>query len=162
MANRREAAKRRRVESWVDEPRIDALEKVTGRAKYIEDLPDLPGTVYAAALRSPYSHARIVSVDSSRAERLPGVLGAVTRECLGELDLAGIGAEGGGGPAGRGTVRDQTFITTDKARFDGDLLGMVAAVDLRTARRAVELVNVEYEIRPTVFSVAEALAAGAP
>jgi len=162
MANRREAAQRRPVESWVDEPRIDALEKVTGRAKYIEDLPDLPGTVYAAALRSPYSHARIVSVDASRAERLPGVLGAVTRECLGELDLAGIGAEGGGGPAGRGTVRDQTFITTDKARFDGDLLGMVAAVDLRTARRAVELVNVEYEILPTVFSVAEALSAGAP
>ncbi len=155
MADRRQAAQRRPVEPWVDEPRIDSLQKVTGQAKYIEDLPDLPGTVYAVALRSPYSHARIISMDSSRAERLPGVFGAVTRECLGELNLAGMAK-------GRGTVRDQNFITTDKARFDGDLLGMIAAIDLRTARRAIESVDIKYEILPTVFSVPEALATGAP
>jgi len=133
-----------------EEPRVDSLEKVTGRARYVEDLPDLPGTVYAAALRSPYSHARILSVDSSRAERLPGVMGVLHR---GNLDSFGLNLHKKKG--------DQNFITTDKARFDGDLLGMVAAADLRTAQRAVELVEVEYEVLPVVFSVEEALSSGA-
>jgi len=132
-----------------DELRIDAREKVTGQTKYIEDLPDLPGTVYGAALRSPYSHARILSVDSSRAERLPGVLGVLDRE---RLDGLNPHVKSG----------DQGFITIDKARFDGDLLGMVAAVDLRTARQAVGLIEAKYEPLPAVFSVAETLAPGAP
>jgi CO/xanthine dehydrogenase Mo-binding subunit len=61
-----------------------------------------------------------------------------------------------------GDTTDQHFIAVDKARFDGDLVGVVAAVDLRTARRAAELVDVEYEILPPVFSPEEALAPGAP
>jgi len=63
-------------------PRIDLKDKVTGAAIYVEDLPDLPGTAYGAALLSPYSHARIRSIDSSAALKLPGVLAVVDREHL--------------------------------------------------------------------------------
>ena len=135
----------------VEQPRIDIKAKVTGQGKYVEDLPVPPGTGYAAALRSPYSHARIVSIDASRAERAPGVLAVLHRDNVGEY---GVHDE-------HPTV-DNHFITTDKARFDGDLLGMVVATDQRTARHAVDLIEVEYERLPTLFSPAEALAPGAP
>lgn len=136
----------------VDAPRTDAWEKVTGSAVYIEDLPEPPGTIYAAPLHSPYAHARVASIDSSRAARLPGVREVLDREHLDEFDVHPEGS----------TSLDPDFIATDKARFQGDLLGMVAATDLRTARRAVELIEVEYELLPPVFSAAEALAPGAP
>src|SRR6266571_543915 len=70
-----------------DAPRIDSREKVTGAATYVEDLPDLPGTLYAAPLQSPYSHARIARIDSSRAAQLPGVLGVLDRSNLHEFDV---------------------------------------------------------------------------
>ena len=57
----------------VQTPRVDAVPKVTGRAVYTEDLPLPPGTLYGAILRSPYAHARLVSMDARRAERLPGI-----------------------------------------------------------------------------------------
>ena len=63
-------------------PRIDLKDKVTGRAQYVEDLPDLPNTAYGATLLSPYSHARILSIDASEALKMPGVLGIVDREHL--------------------------------------------------------------------------------
>jgi 4-hydroxybenzoyl-CoA reductase subunit alpha len=135
----------------VDPPRVDIRDKVSGGAQYLDDLPDLPGTVYAAALRSPYSHAKIVSIDSSRAERLEGVLAVLDREHLDEYD---VHFEQGG--------VNNYFITTDRARFDGDMLAMVVATDLRTARCAVELIDVDYDLRPTLFTVNEALAPGAP
>ena len=131
--------------SWNDPPRIDLWDKVTGQTKFIEDLPDLPGTVYAATLRSPYSHARILSIDSSEAARLPGVLGILDRDNMGDLKP-------------RWKSGEQSFMTLDKARFDGDVLGLVAAVDLRTARRAVELIKVEYELLPPIFSAEDAIA----
>src|SRR5262249_35268908 len=146
---------------WTDEPRVDAHDKVTGQARYVEDLPEVPGMVYGACLRSPYSHARIVSIDTTRAEALPGVLGVLDRA---HLDGVDPGAKvGEAAPAAiRGTTAELGFITTDKARFQGDLLGMVAAVDRRTAERAVALIDVEYEVLPPVFSAAEALDPAAP
>ncbi len=150
------------METWEDSPRIDLREKVTGQAKFIEDLPDQPGMVYAAPLRSPYSHARIISIDSSRAERLPGVLGVLDRDHLDGLNPHVRVGEYSGRTGEHGLTADQHFLTVDKARFDGDLLGMVAAEHLRTARRAVELIEVKYELLPPVFSVEEALAPGAP
>ncbi len=149
MVTPRKLAKKQTVEVRGDALRIDALEKVTGQTKYIEDIPDLPGTIYAAAIRSPYSHARILSIDSSKAERLSGVLGVLDREHLDGLNS-------------HVKVGDQGFITIDKARFDGDLLGMIAAVDLRTAHRALELIDVNYEPLPPVFSAKEALTPGTP
>ena len=84
----------------VHTPRVDAVPKVTGRAVYTEDLPLPPGTLYGAILRSPYAHARPVSIDAQRAERLPGVHAVVTREHLGDinpfLDPATYGAQGEG------------------------------------------------------------------
>ncbi len=56
-----------KIENWKAEPRADLQEKVVGKAKYVEDLPDLPGMVYGAQLLSPYSHAWILSIDSSKA-----------------------------------------------------------------------------------------------
>jgi CO/xanthine dehydrogenase Mo-binding subunit len=64
-------------------PRVDAVPKVTGRAVYTEDLPLPPDTLYDAILRSPYAHARLVSINAQQAERLPGVHALVTREHLG-------------------------------------------------------------------------------
>jgi CO/xanthine dehydrogenase Mo-binding subunit len=147
---------------WEDRPRVDARAKVTGQAKYVEDLPALPGLAYVAALRSPYSHARIVSIDAARALALPGVLGVLDREHLDGLDpFAKVEPTRHEVVAAGGTA-DQSFLTTDKARFDGDLIALVAATDLRTARYAVSLIDVEWEVLPPVFSAAEALAPGAP
>lgn len=150
-----------KVEHWDDQPRIDSRDKVSGRAVYIEDLPDPPGMAFGAPLLSPYSHARIVSIDSSKAEALPGVFGVLDREHLRgfnpSLPVPTPTAHVAWKPAS-----DETFITVDKVRFDGELVAVVAAKDLRTARRAAELIEVEYEILPAVFDAGAALEPGAP
>src|SRR5713226_3435156 len=158
---RRAAAPHQAVEHWADEPRGDSWEKVTGHALYVEDLPVPPRMVHAATLRSPYSHARIVSIDTSKAERLSGVVGILDREHLdGMSALIPLSPHDpvGGRPAkpGWGLIGDEQFLATDKVRYDGDVIAVVAAVDLRTARRAVELIDVEYELLPVVFSAEEA------
>lgn len=146
------------ADNWADQPRIDSLEKVTGQAKYVEDLPDLPGMAFGANLLSPYSHARILAIDSSKAERLPGVLAVLHRERLEGLDSML--------PAHSHEIfklsSDQPFIATDKVRFDGELVAQVVAEDFRTARRAAELIEIEYEPLPPVLDAEEALAPGAP
>jgi len=131
--------------------RVDALEKVTGQAKYVDDLPHLPRMAFAAAFRSPYSHARILSIDSSEAERLPGVYGVIRMNQVGSTHINLTR-----------TAADQIPVSMDKARYDGDFVGMVAAANLRTARQAAARVHVEYEILTPVFSAEEALAPGAP
>jgi CO/xanthine dehydrogenase Mo-binding subunit len=147
-----------KIQNHEESPRIDLQDKVTGAAKYIDDLPDLPGMAYAATLLSPYSHARIRSIDSSKAERLPGVLGIVHRDRLDGLNPLL--------PAHRHELfnlsPDQPFVAVDKVRFDGELVALVAAEDMRTARRAVELIEVDYEPLPPVCDATEALAPGAP
>ena len=140
------------------QPRIDLREKVTGQAQYIEDLPDLPQTAYAATLLSPYSHARILSIDATEAEKSPGVLAVLDREHLDgqnpRLKLA---------PHEHFKLTDdQDFIAIDKVRFDGDLVAVVVADDLRSAQRALEKIRVEYEPLPPVFDAVEALTPGAP
>ena len=139
-------------------PRIDLKEKVTGQALYIEDLPDLPSTAYGATLLSPYSHAKILSIDAAEAERSPGVLAVLDREHLDgqnpRLKLA---------PHEHFKLTDdQDFIAVDKVRFDGELVAVVVAEDLRSAERALEKIHVEYEPLTPVFDAVEALAPGAP
>jgi len=131
--------------------RVDALEKVTGQAEYVEDLPHSPGMAFAAAFRSPYSHARILSIDSSAAERIAGVYGVIMAREFGATHINLTRA-----------ASDQLEVQMDKVRFDGDFVGMVAAVDLRTARHAASQVDVQYELLPPVFTAEEALAPGAP
>ena len=139
-------------------PRIDLREKVTGQAQYVEDLPDLPSTAFGATLLSPYAHARILSIDSSDAEKSPGVLAVLDREHLDgqnpRLKLA---------PHEHFKLTDdQDFIAIDKVRFEGELVAAVVAEDLRSAQRALDKIRVEYEPLPPLFDAVEALAPGAP
>jgi len=140
------------------QPRIDLREKVTGQAQYIEDLPDLPLTAYGVTLLSPYAHAKILSIDASEAERSPSVLAVLDREHLDgqnpRLKLA---------PHEHFKLADdQDFVAIDKVRFEGELVAVVVAEDLRSAQRALEKIRVEYEPLPPVFDAVEALAPGAP
>jgi CO/xanthine dehydrogenase Mo-binding subunit len=138
--------------------RIDLRDKVTGVAQYVEDLPDLPNTAYGATLLSPYSHARILSIDSSEAERSPGVLAVVDREHLdGQNPRLKIAPH-----EHFKLADDQDFVAIDKVRFDGELVAAVVAEDLRSAQRALEKIRVEYEPLSPVFDAAQALAPGAP
>src|SRR5262245_24395410 len=120
-------------------PRIDLRDKITGQAQYIEDLPDLPNTAYSATLLSPYSHARIRRIDSSEALKMPGVLGVVDRE-----HLDGVNPRLKLAPHEHlKTTDDQDFVAIDKVRFDGELVAMVVAEDLRTAERALVKIRVD-------------------
>jgi CO/xanthine dehydrogenase Mo-binding subunit len=141
-----------------EQPRIDLRDKVTGQAQYIEDLPDLPLTAYGATLLSPYSHARILSIDCSAAESSPGVLAVLDRE-----HLDGLNPRLKLAPHEHLKLRDdQDFIAIDKVRFDGELVAVVVAEDLRSAERARAKIYVEYEPLPAVFDATEALRSGAP
>lgn len=159
---RRQAALIRPIEIWDEQPRIDSISKVTGQVRYIDDLATPAGTLHAASVRSPYSHARIVSIDSSEAMALPGVVAIIDRDHLHGLDPSiPIGEyldEGDGGPP----TGDQGLVCVDKARFDGDLIAMIAADDPRTAQLAAGLVRVEYELLPAVTSFEDALRPDAP
>jgi len=131
-------------------PRVDSRAKVTGEAKFAADL-NFPRTLVGKILRSPFAHARILNIDSSKARRLPGVKAVVTGQ-----DTYGVKW---------GVFRytlDQQFLPTDKVRYIGEDVAAVAAVDEDTALAALELIKVEYEELPAVFDPMEAIAPGAP
>jgi CO/xanthine dehydrogenase Mo-binding subunit len=130
--------------------RIDGVEKVSGQGLYAGDLR-LPGMVYAKVLRSPLPHARIRRIDSSKAALLNGVVAVVSRENLHVASNA-FGAY----------VRDQQILATDKVRYAGDMIAAVAAVDEALAEEALNLIDVEYEELPAVYTIEEALKGGAP
>jgi len=129
-------------------PRIDAPGKATGATAYTADLK-LPAMLVGLILRSPVAHARIVSIDTSRAERLRGVKAVVT-----DVDFPGARY----GMA----VKDQTPLAREKVRYIGERVAAVAAIDLETAEEALHLVRVEYEELAPVFDPFEALRADAP
>jgi len=131
-------------------PRVDALEKVTGRARYVTDLT-VPGMVHARVLRSPYAHARVRRVDLTRARARPGVVAALAGADLTWCDPYY-------GPA----YRDRPVLAIDVARFEGEPVAAVAAVDEATAEEALELIDVDYEPLAAVLTLEEALAPGAP
>ena len=130
--------------------RTDSVPKVTGETKYSADLY-LPGMLYAKILRSPYAHARILNIDTSRAERLPGVRAIITGKDAIPYRW-GVFAY----------TRDMQFLPTDKARFFGQEVAAVAAIDEETAQEAVELIKVEWEPIPHVLDAEQALREGAP
>jgi len=127
---------------------MDGVEKATGRAVYGQDLRR-PGMLIGKVLRSRYPHARILSVDASRARALPGVKAVVT------------GADLVPGNTGQ-MIKDETILATDRARFLGEAIAAVAAVDQDTAQEALDLIRVEYEELPSVFDPEEAMKEGAP
>ncbi|MGZ8489974.1 MAG: xanthine dehydrogenase family protein molybdopterin-binding subunit, partial [Candidatus Binatia bacterium] len=132
-------------------PRVDGADKVTGRAKYVADLV-IPGMIEGKFLRSPYAHARIVSIDTREAEALPGVVAVLTSK-----DFTDISPY-----MGRGNKKDQPIIAVDRVIFAGQPVAAVAAMDKATAEEGLSRIHVEYSELPAVISVAEAMADGAP
>lgn len=142
-------------------PRPDAPEKATGAALFIADLK-WPGTLVGKVLRSPYPHAKILRVDASEAEKLPGVAAVITIEDVPQKHFTVSFADL---PAVRRTVNplhaDQR-IFNEKARFVGDAVAAVAAANETVAEEALGLIKVEYEILPAVFGPVEAMRAKGP
>ncbi|MBX6772162.1 MAG: xanthine dehydrogenase family protein molybdopterin-binding subunit [Chloroflexi bacterium] len=135
-------------------PRVDALDKVTGRAKYTADLK-LPGMLYGAFLRSPHAHARIKRIDTSKAEALPGVKAVLTQAKLAGR-VAKIVDEA------HGTSMDFKAFADTKVTYQGEKIAAVAAVSREIAEEAVRLIEVEYELLPAVVDPREAVRPGAP
>lgn len=135
-------------------PRIDGLEKATGRAIYGVDVA-LPGMLFAKILRSPHAHARIVRIDTHRACALPGVRAVITGEDTPKIKYGFLKMRN---PA----YADQLPLQVEKVRFIGDEVAAVAAVDEETAEEALDLIEVAYEPLPGVFDPEAAMAAGAP
>ncbi len=130
--------------------RVDTTAKATGEAVYSADLK-LPRMLVGKVLRSPFAHAKILSVDTSRAERLPGVKAVVTAaDTCG--DRWGVFRY----------TQDQQFLPTEKVRYAGEEVAAVAAVDEDTAIQALKLIRVDYEELPAVFDVEAAIKEGAP
>jgi CO/xanthine dehydrogenase Mo-binding subunit len=127
------------------QPKLDGPLKATGRSQFTEDVM-LPGMLHGKIVRSTIPRGRIVNIDTSRAERLPGVKAVVTHK-----DASGIMV----GP-------DQQLLCDDMVYYIGDEVAAVAATDDDTASEAAELIRVEYEPLPALITMEEAMAAGAP
>lgn len=130
-----------------EDPRL-----VRGRGRFVDDIV-LPGMLHLAILRSPVAHARIVGIDVSAAEAHPKVKMVATGETLAARGLAWMR-----------TLSDdlQAVLATDKVRFQGQEVAFVVADDRYSARDALELIDVQYEVLPPVMDVRTALAPGAP
>ncbi len=131
-------------------PKIDGVAKATGSARFSRDLI-LPRMLYGRILRSPYAHARILSIDTSRAARLPGVKAVLTGKDTAGVKF-GVFRE----------TRDQYALPMDKVRYIGDEVAAVAAADEDTAQEALELIRVEYEVLPAVFDPLDGMEPSAP
>lgn len=140
-------------------PRWGAYDKATGAARYLADIK-LPGMLAGKVLVSPHAHANILKIDTSKAEKLPGVEAVITWKDVphnlynpNKLDLILVHPE---------LEFKDSYVLSEKARFVGDRIAAVAAVDAATAQDALELIEVEYEVLPAVFDPMEAMKPGAP
>ncbi len=127
--------------------RADAAQKITGRVLFVGNI-EMPGMLHVAVLRSPHPHARIIRIDKSRAESLPGVAAVLTGSAIAAMP----GVDPYFGPA----FRDQPILAIDRALHVGDPVVAVAAEDLRTAEDALDVIEVHYEPLPAVLDVLEA------
>lgn len=130
--------------------KIDARVKVTGQAKYTGDLK-FPNMLVGKILTSPHAHARILNIDTSEAEKLPGVKGVITHKDVPSLKY-------GISPA----RWDENIFCIDKVRFVGDKVAAVAAVDEAIAYQALDLIKVDYEVLPAVLDPLRAMDEDAP
>src|SRR5437773_6720459 len=134
------------------------VDKVTGRARFGADY-NLPGQLIGRVLRSPHPHARIVSIDTSKAEALPGVKAVITRDDFGDQPSEFI-------PAGEMMMNYKDVIRNvlarEKALYEGHAVAAVAATSAAVARRALKLIDVTYEVLPHVIDVVEAMRPDAP
>ena len=128
-------------------PKMDAEEKVTGKAIYIHDLK-VPGMLYGKILYSVHPHAKILNIDTSKAQKLPGVKAVLTGGKIPSIKL---------GPYG-----DNVPLKAGKVRSYRDEVAAVAATDPDMAEEAIRLIRVDYEALPAVFDPEEAMMEGAP
>jgi CO/xanthine dehydrogenase Mo-binding subunit len=126
--------------------RVDAVDKVTGRAKFTGDL-NVAGMLHGKILRSPLPHARIRGIDASKAEALPGVVAVLTSKDISDTQPIYSG---------------RPVIALDKARYIGEPVAAVAAEDIRTAEDALALIHVHYDELPAAAGIDAATAKGAP
>jgi CO/xanthine dehydrogenase Mo-binding subunit len=145
-----ETERRMRPQVGVSQPRRDAAEKLRGRAQFVGDML-VPRMLYGRVLRSPLAHGRIVSIDTSAAESIPGVVCVLTGADLQDLD-----------PYYGHAIKDRPIIAIDKVRFHGEQVAAVAAETPAAAAAAVEAIVVEYDELPVVANVGQAVAPGAP
>lgn len=131
--------------------RPDGVDKVTGRARYGADM-SAPGQLVGLVLRSPHAHAEIKKIDTSKAEKLPGVKAVLTSADLPDLT---------NGDAGMYDTLENC-MARDRALYDGHAVAAVAAIDAETARAALKLIKVQYKKLKHVTDVDEALKPGAP
>lgn len=129
--------------------RPDGIDKVTGRAQYGADI-QAPGMLIGAILRSPHAHARIRSIDTSRAEALPGVKAVVTRQDFSTAVTA------------KNADILENIMAGEKALYDGHAVAALAATSAAIARKALKLIEVDYETLPHITDVDEAMKPGAP
>jgi CO/xanthine dehydrogenase Mo-binding subunit len=134
-------------------PRYDGVGHVTGRTRYVDDVR-VPGTLWAKALRSPHHHAGIVRLDTSKAERHPGVYAVIThqdvpRNVYGHLEALGVPG-------------DEPLLADGEVLYKGQPIAAVAAEDEATALEALDLIEIEYEERPAVFDIRKAFDSDSP
>jgi xanthine dehydrogenase molybdenum-binding subunit len=136
-------------------PRVDAVDKVTGTARYAADM-NLPGMLWGKFVRSPHPHARILKIDTSKAEALPGVMTVITQGSLGAD--ATIESE----DKVHGMKASRKLFADEFVRYQGEKIAAVAAISAEIAAQAVELVEVEYDLLPAVDDPREAVKPEAP
>jgi len=125
---------------------VDAAGKTTGHGKYTDDL-SMPGMLIGKILHSPHPHARIKSIDTARARALPGVVAVITgKDAPTTYGILPIG-------------HDEHALALDKVRYVGDNVACAAAVDEATAEKALELIDVEYELLPAWFDPEQSMKA---
>ncbi|MCA0200575.1 MAG: xanthine dehydrogenase family protein molybdopterin-binding subunit [Proteobacteria bacterium] len=145
---------------WIGKrtPRPDGADKVTGRAAYAADAT-MPGMIWGKVLRSPHPHARIKSIDTSKAEKLPGVMAVMTSKDIVDFPIDK-------GPVMLG-IQDMRWMcrnvmARDKALFHGHPVAAVAATTQAIATEALGLIKVDYEVLPWTIDVKDAMKPGAP
>ena len=122
--------------------RVDGVKKATGTLRYVDDLK-LPRMLYAAVKRSPYPHAKIISIDTQRAEKLPGVKAVITgRDFSKRVGLY---------------LEDKTFYAVDRVRYTGEPVAAIAAETEDIAMEALDYIDIEYEVLPAVTNARDAI-----
>jgi len=135
--------------------KVDGVKLVTGGAAFTDDI-DLLGLLYGKILASPYAHARIRRIDTSKARRLPGVHAVLTYRDVPRVPHTTAGQ------AWPEPSPYDTYLLDSKVRFVGDRVAAVAAETRAIAERAIQLIDVEYEVLPAILDMEQAMAPGAP
>lgn len=131
-------------------PRTDGLIKATGVAKYVSDIK-LPGMLHGKILRSPLAHAKILNIDTTRVENMPGIKAVVTaKDTLNRAFAINM------------RLANNLLLQNEKVRYVGDQVAAVAAADEESALEALSLIRVDYKELPAVFDPFEAMKPGAP